>query len=77
MDSMPTCRLDSFLSRVANVYICFKVGRICPWVVFDLEDINLRVVTHKKQKWPDSFGAVEGYACAEFTYPEEEVEDEE
>lgn len=25
---------------VANVHICFKVGRICPWVVSDLEEIN-------------------------------------
>lgn len=62
---------------VANVHICFKVGRICPWVVFDLEEINPRMVTHKKQRWLDSFSAGEGYVYAEFTYPEEEVEDKE
>lgn len=37
-------------SSVANVHVCFQVGRICPWVVFDLEEINPRVVTHTQKR---------------------------
>lgn len=61
---------------VANVHICFKVGRICPWVVFDLEEINPRMVTHKKKGSLTHLVLGRG-VCAEFTYPEEEVEDKE
>lgn len=42
-----------------------------------MEEINLGVVTHKKPRWLDSFGAGEGAVRAEFTHPEEEVEQEE
>lgn len=45
-------------------------------LIFDLEDINLKVVTQKKGGLTHSVFWEED-VCAKFTHPEEEVEDKE
>lgn len=63
---------------VANVHICFKVGSVCPWVVFDLEEINPSGDSQKNKGGLTHSVLGQGTdACARFTYPEEEVKDEE
>lgn len=59
-DSTPTCRPRLLFPLRSTCTHLPEVGRVCPWVVFDLEKSNSRAMTHETQRWVDSHSAGKG-----------------